>query len=95
MLQNSSPISSQSSLVGGAVKEFIQAVLIEDVEQRPDAMQCVRLLTKLLYGIPVEGVARRSELDRLCRDTFMNTVDVANDASVLRECLYMAISELI
>ena len=84
-----------SSLVGSAVKEFIQSVLVEDAEQRPDAMHCVRLLTKLLYGVPMEGVTRRNELDRLCRDTFINTADVANDASVLRECLYLAISELI
>lgn len=68
---------------------------MEDVSQRPDAMHCVRLLTKLLYGIPLEGVARRSELDRLCRDTFINTTDVANDASILRDCLYMAISEML
>ena len=74
------------------VKSFIRSVLVESVPDRPDPIECVRILMNSLFDVPLDGVARQNELESLCR-SISNVAD--EDRPLLADCLYLSLSELL
>ena len=77
------------------MKFFITSVLKESVEERPDAMECVRILMNALYEVPLDGVKRINELERHVRENFQNPGEDEDDRSFMTDCYYMSLSELL
>ncbi|KNB42375.1 serine threonine protein kinase [Blastocystis sp. subtype 4] len=77
------------------IKRFIKNVLVESVNDRPNAMECVRLLMNILYGISVDGFERQNELERLLRDECANSTEERSDSGLVMDCLYMSLGELL
>ena len=70
-------------------------MLVESVNGRPNAMECVRLLMNILYGISVDGFERQNELERLLRDECANSTEERSDSGLVMDCLYMSLGELL
>ena len=77
------------------IKRFIKNVLVESVNDRPNAMECVRLLMNILYGISVDGFERQNNLERLLRDECANSTEERSDSGLVMDCLYMSLGELL
>ena len=84
--------------------EFIQRVSVVDEFERPDAAECLRILMKVLFDIPVDDAGRVNYLT----EKVMEVVDdlstlgqlpvvlrvPADELALLVECLYVSLSRM-
>lgn len=70
-------------------------MLVESVNERPNAMECVRLLMDILYGVSIDGFERQNDLERLLREECADSTEERSDSGLVMDCLYMSLGELL
>lgn len=77
------------------LKSFIASTLVVDVNQRPDANECVFLLIDLLYNIPQKGIERTNELFSRARELFLDELSyLDSDNTLLCESIVCTLANL-
>lgn len=72
--------------------EFIQRVSVVDEFERPDAAECLRILMKVLFDIPVDDAGRVNCLTEKVMEVVDDLSTPADELALLVECLYVSLS---
>lgn len=70
-------------------------MLKEAVDERPDAMECVRILMKALYDVPLTGATRQNKLEQKVKELFAEPSEEDEDRSFMTDCFYLSLSDLV
>lgn len=74
--------------------EFIQRVSVVDEFERPDAAECLRILMKVLFDIPVDDAGRVNYLTEKVMEVVDDLSTPADELALLVECLYVSLSRM-
>ena len=72
--------------------EFIQRVSVVDEFERPDAAECLRILMKVLYDIPLDDAGRVNSMTEKVMEVVDDLSTPEDELALLVECLYVSLS---